>query len=135
MSGGGCGRASEAARAGVLASEEGRRTVVLTLVSAVGHGYIQLCALDRQLEIARQTSQSLGEAARLQRVRFEGGAVPRAAIARPSLNTRPPPRKFGARAPRRAPGEFHQRAAGRQPRPDRARPTIDALLFPRCRRG
>ena len=69
-------RASEAARAGVLASEEGRRTVVLTLVSTVANGYIQLRALDRQLEIALQTSQSLGEAARLQRVRFEGGAVP-----------------------------------------------------------
>lgn len=69
-------RATEAARADLLASEEGRRTVVMTLVSTVAAGYIQLRALDRQLEIARQTSASLGEAARLQRVRFEQGARP-----------------------------------------------------------
>src|SRR5258706_7026296 len=69
-------RATESARAILLGSEEGRRTVVLTLVSAVADGYIQLRALDRQLEIAQRTSQSLGEAARLQRVRFEEGAVP-----------------------------------------------------------
>jgi len=69
-------RATEAARADLLASEEGRRTVVMTLVSTVAAGYVQLRALDRQLEIARQTSASLGEAARLQRVRFEQGARP-----------------------------------------------------------
>jgi multidrug efflux system outer membrane protein len=69
-------RASESARASVLASEQGRGTVVLTLVSTVASGYIQLRALDRQLEIAQQTSHSLGEAARVQRVRFEEGAVP-----------------------------------------------------------
>lgn len=69
-------RATESARASVLASEEGRRTVVLTVVSTVANSYIQLRALDRQLEIATYTSQALGEAARLQRIRFEEGAVP-----------------------------------------------------------
>jgi outer membrane protein, multidrug efflux system len=69
-------RATESARASLLASEEGRRTVVLTVVSSVAAGYIQLRALDRQLEIANHTTQSLREAARLQRVRFEEGAVP-----------------------------------------------------------
>src|SRR5437588_2666229 len=69
-------RATESARASLLASEQGKGTVVLTVVSTVASGYIQLRALDRQLEIARRTSQSLGEAARLQRVRFEEGAVP-----------------------------------------------------------
>jgi multidrug efflux system outer membrane protein len=49
---------------------------VLTVVTSVAGGYIQLRALDRQLEIAQGTSQSLREAARLQRVRFEEGAVP-----------------------------------------------------------
>src|SRR5258706_4619233 len=68
-------RATESARGGVLGSEEGRRTVVRTLVGAVANGYIQLRALDRQLEIARSTSQSLGEAARLQQVRFKEGAI------------------------------------------------------------
>src|SRR6202158_222382 len=69
-------RATESARASLLASEEGRRTVVLTVVSSVANGYIQLRALDRQLDIAQHTSQTLQEAARLQRVRFEEGAVP-----------------------------------------------------------
>ena len=69
-------RASESARASLLASQQGRGTVVLTVVTSVASGYIQLRALDRQLEIARFTSQSLGEAARLQRIRFEEGAIP-----------------------------------------------------------
>jgi multidrug efflux system outer membrane protein len=49
---------------------------VLTVETTVATGYIQLRALDRQLDIARSTSQSLGEAARLQRIRFEEGAIP-----------------------------------------------------------
>jgi multidrug efflux system outer membrane protein len=69
-------RATEAARADLLASEEGRRTVVLTVVSSVASGYIQLRALDRQLDIARATAGSLGQAALLQQVRFEGGVSP-----------------------------------------------------------
>jgi len=69
-------RATESARASLLASEQGKGTVVLTVVTAVATGYIQLRALDRQLDIAQYTSRSLGEAARLQRVRFEEGAVP-----------------------------------------------------------
>jgi multidrug efflux system outer membrane protein len=69
-------RATESAQAGVLASQEGRGTVILTVVTAVATGYIQLRALDRQLDIARYTSESLGEAARLQRIRYEEGAVP-----------------------------------------------------------
>jgi multidrug efflux system outer membrane protein len=69
-------RATEAARAGVLASEEGRRTVLLTVVASVASGYVQLRALDRQLDIAKATTGSLGEAARLQQVRFDEGATP-----------------------------------------------------------
>jgi multidrug efflux system outer membrane protein len=69
-------RATESARASLLATEEGRRTVVLTVVANVANAYIQLRALDRQLEIARSTSQALGEAARLQRIRFDEGAIP-----------------------------------------------------------
>jgi len=69
-------RATEAARANLLASEEGRRTVVLTVVASVASAYVQLRALDRQLDIARATTGSLGQAARLQQVRFEGGATP-----------------------------------------------------------
>lgn len=69
-------RATESSRASLLASQEGRGAVVLTVVSTVADGYIQLRALDRQLDIARRTSETLGEAARLQRIRFTGGAIP-----------------------------------------------------------
>ncbi len=69
-------RATEAARASLLASEQGRRTVVLTVVASVASAYVQLRALDRQLDIAKGTSESLREAARLQQVRFEEGATP-----------------------------------------------------------
>ena len=69
-------RAAESAQASLLASEQGKGTVVLTLVANVATAYIQLRALDRQLEIAQNTSRSLGEAARLQRIRLEEGAVP-----------------------------------------------------------
>ena len=69
-------RATESARADLLASQEGKGAVTLTVVTSVANGYIQLRALDRQLEIAQRTSGSLREAARLQRLRFEEGAVP-----------------------------------------------------------
>jgi multidrug efflux system outer membrane protein len=69
-------RATEAARASVLASEEGRRTVVMTLVSSVATGYIQLRALDKQLDIARSTLASRREVLGLQRARFQEGAAP-----------------------------------------------------------
>jgi multidrug efflux system outer membrane protein len=69
-------RATESAKASLLASEEGKGTVMLTVVTSVATGYIQLRALDRQLEIAQSTSDSLGEAARLQKIRFDEGAIP-----------------------------------------------------------
>jgi multidrug efflux system outer membrane protein len=68
-------RATEAARAGLLASEEARRTVVMTLVSSVAEAYIELRALDEQLEIGRRTLDSRREALRLQKARFEGGVA------------------------------------------------------------
>ena len=69
-------RATESAEANLLASEQGRGTVVLTLVASVANAYIQLRALDRQLQIAQSTRGTLGEAARVQRIRMEEGAIP-----------------------------------------------------------
>ena len=69
-------RATEAARAQLLASEEGRRTVVLTLVTNVADAYIQLLALDDELAIAQRTLESRREVLRLQKARFEGGVAP-----------------------------------------------------------
>ncbi len=68
-------RESEAARAQVLASEEGRRATVLTLVSSVATSYITLRELERQLQIARDTARSRESSFRLFKDRFEGGTV------------------------------------------------------------
>ncbi len=68
-------RATEAARAQLLAQEEARRSVILTLVSAVAQGYVELRSLDRQLEIARRTLESRGESLNLFEIKFHGGVV------------------------------------------------------------
>ena len=68
-------RASEAARADILAAEEGRRAVILTLVSSVATGYVGLRSLDWQLEIAQQTLQSREETLRLFEIQFAGGVT------------------------------------------------------------
>jgi multidrug efflux system outer membrane protein len=68
-------RATEAARAELLASEQARLAVILSLVAAVAASYVTLVDLDRQLEIARSTAQSRGESYRIFRLRFEGGTV------------------------------------------------------------
>ncbi|MEN3366614.1 MAG: outer membrane protein multidrug efflux system, partial [Burkholderiales bacterium] len=68
-------RQTEAARADVLASEEGRRATILTLVSSVAQSYINLRNFDRQLEIARATTASRAESLRIFKLRFDAGTV------------------------------------------------------------
>jgi multidrug efflux system outer membrane protein len=68
-------RATEAARAQLLASEEARRTVLTTLVGDLATAYFQLRELDLELEIARRTLASHGESLRLTQRRLEGGVV------------------------------------------------------------
>ena len=129
-------RASESARANLLASEQGRGTVVLTVVTTVASGYIQLRALDRQLEIAQYTSQSLGEAARLQRVRFEEGAVPQSDY----LQAESQYRDAVARVPElereiARQENFLSVLLGHNPGPIPRGRDIDALLFPAVPEG
>jgi multidrug efflux system outer membrane protein len=68
-------RASEAARADLLAVEENRRTVILSLVSAVATAYVNLLDLDRQLEISRSTLRARTESLRIFGLRFKGGTI------------------------------------------------------------
>lgn len=68
-------RSTEAARAQLIASEEGRRGVILSLVSNVAGAYINLRALDRQLEISRSTAKTRGDAYKLFQERFSGGLI------------------------------------------------------------
>jgi multidrug efflux system outer membrane protein len=68
-------RLNEAARADLLSTEEGRRSVILTLVSSVANSYISLRDLDKQLVIARQTAKSREDSYDLFKIRFEGGVI------------------------------------------------------------
>jgi multidrug efflux system outer membrane protein len=68
-------RATEAARADILGQEEGRRAVILTLVTAVANAYVNLRDLDKQLDIARRTSQSRKETYDIFQLRFRGGVI------------------------------------------------------------
>jgi multidrug efflux system outer membrane protein len=68
-------RATEAARAELLGTEEGRRTVVLTLVSAVAAAYVDIRALDKQLEITQRTADSRRDTLELFQLRFQNGII------------------------------------------------------------
>jgi multidrug efflux system outer membrane protein len=68
-------RLTEASRADLLASEEGRRFTVLTLVSAVASTYITLCTVDTQIDIARRTLKSREGALRIFDARYRRGAI------------------------------------------------------------
>ncbi|HLF57725.1 MAG TPA: efflux transporter outer membrane subunit [Thermoanaerobaculia bacterium] len=68
-------RAHEAARAELLATEEGRRNVRLAVVSEVATAWFDRLALDRQLAIARETLVTRNESVRLQRLRFDAGSI------------------------------------------------------------
>ena len=67
-------RASEAARANLLATEWARRAVISTLVSNVAASYFQLRAYDLQLEISRRTLASREQSLQLTRTLSDGGA-------------------------------------------------------------
>lgn len=68
-------RLNESARADLLASEEGRRSVILSLVSSVATSYITLRDLDRELEIARTTAKVRGDSYDIFKKRFDAGVI------------------------------------------------------------
>ncbi|MDZ7581733.1 MAG: TolC family protein [Deltaproteobacteria bacterium] len=68
-------RATEAARAELLSTEEARRTVVLTLVSAVAAAYVDIAALDKQLEITQRTVETRKGTLELFQLRFDKGII------------------------------------------------------------
>ncbi len=69
-------RASEAARAELFGTEEARRAVILTLVSAVAGTYVDILALDKQLYITRSTAETRRETRDLFKMRFDQGVIP-----------------------------------------------------------
>lgn len=68
-------RLSEAAQANLLATEEARRGVVLSLVASVASSYIQLLGLDEQLAVARRNLATYGESVTLFERKLEYGQV------------------------------------------------------------
>lgn len=68
-------RLSEAAQAQLMATEEARRGVVLSLVSSVATGYIALRDFDKQLAIAKRTAETRRGALDLFELRYKGGVV------------------------------------------------------------
>ena len=68
-------RQTEAARANLLASEEGRRATILTLVASVASSYVNLLSLDRQLGIAKSTAASRAASVNVFQLRYSGGEV------------------------------------------------------------
>jgi multidrug efflux system outer membrane protein len=69
-------RQTEAARAQLLAQTWAQRAVQLSIVQQVASTYIELRALDRQLEIARDTVKTRQESVDLTSRLEHGGAVP-----------------------------------------------------------
>lgn len=68
-------RATEAARASLLASEWSRRQVIATLISGVATAYFELRELDLELEIAERTLASRKESLALTQTLERGGAA------------------------------------------------------------
>jgi len=65
--------ATDAAKANLLATEEGRRAVVLSLVSDVAQAYADLLELDRELEVSRRNTETRQGTLDLFSTRSRGG--------------------------------------------------------------
>jgi multidrug efflux system outer membrane protein len=68
-------RATEASRAQLLATEDARQTVILTLVSDVASDYFALLQLDLQLQITRNTVAAQEASVKLTNLRVEHGVA------------------------------------------------------------
>ena len=68
-------RATEASRAQLLATEDARQTVILTLVSDVASDYFALLQLDLQLQITRETVNTQEDSVKLTNLRLEHGVA------------------------------------------------------------
>jgi outer membrane protein, multidrug efflux system len=68
-------RLTESAQANLLATEEARRGVILTLVGSVASDYLQLRGLDEQLVITERTLVAYDESRRSMQLKFKYGRV------------------------------------------------------------
>lgn len=124
-------RATEAARASLLGTEEARGSVILTLVTSVATSYINLRDLDKQLEVTRRVAEGYREAHELMTLRFTYGVVSALEVAQ----TRSQYDQALANIPFLEKGIAQQENAlsvllGRNPGPIPRGKTIDALTLP-----
>jgi len=70
-------RLNESARAQFFASQEARRDVMTSLTAQLAQSYFQLLALDRQLEIALESTNSFGQSLAIFTKRLKGGVASR----------------------------------------------------------
>jgi len=68
-------RQTEAARANLLATDDARKGVILSLVAAVATDYIQLRGLDEQLAVAQRTLVTYADSVKLFELQFKYGQV------------------------------------------------------------
>ena len=124
-------RASEAAQAELFSAEEARRSVVLTLVGAVATAYVDIRALDKQLEITRRTAETRKETLDLFQLRFEKGIISEVDLSQAESEYQ----DSLARIPEleRAIGQTENALSillGRNPGPIQRGLTIDELILP-----
>lgn len=68
-------RLTQAAQANLLATEEARRGIILSLVAAMGTSYLQLRGLDEQLDISKRTLDTYGESLKYFELKFKYGQI------------------------------------------------------------
>jgi multidrug efflux system outer membrane protein len=68
-------RLSESAQAQYFASQEARRNVMITLIAELAQSYLQLLALDRELEITRQNTAAFSDSLKIFNERLEQGVA------------------------------------------------------------
>jgi multidrug efflux system outer membrane protein len=81
-------RMNEAARANFMATQEGRRNVMISLVSGVASAYFELLELDDQLAIARRTRDSYERTYRLFDDQHAAGLASKLELSRAKLALR-----------------------------------------------
>ena len=125
-------RATEAAKAGLLATEAGREAVRASIVTAVAIAYFQLRELDLELEITNRTLETRRDSLRLTRLRQEEEWCQCSTYG----NRKPCYDGDGdnptAQAADRADGKPHQHVAGRSPTGNQARPSTRPADNPRA---
>ncbi|HLH56532.1 MAG TPA: efflux transporter outer membrane subunit [Verrucomicrobiae bacterium] len=70
-------RLNESARAQWYASDEARRDVMTSVIAQIAQDYFQLLALEEEMEIAQQSTNSFGDSLKIFTQRLQGGVASR----------------------------------------------------------